>query len=156
MKYILFLFISLNLYSQDIDYLKSQDTIYIVLKGINTPVGEATIQKFKKIELNQSQNGYLNTYEFSLLDNTYKKIIINTENDKDVLRLKRKQFLKEKSAYIVNVDFIDSLGLKCFFIELLRVNRKSKVVYIIDEKSLKKRNVVMRKAFIADIGFAEM
>jgi hypothetical protein len=30
------------------------------------------------------------------------------------------------------------------------------MVYIIDEKSLKKRNVVMRKAFIADIGFAEM
>jgi hypothetical protein len=48
-------FFSLNFYGQNIDYLKSQDTVYIVLKGINTPVGEATISRFKKIELNESQ-----------------------------------------------------------------------------------------------------
>jgi len=157
MKYILFFLISLNLYSQDIDYLKSQDTVYLVLKEVTTPLGKTITTKYNHIKLDRYIDLVFYNYWFSSLDKSHQTIAITTRIKNDnLVKLKRKQFLKEKSAHIVNVDFIDSLGLKYFFIELLRVNRKSKVVYIIDEKSLKKRNVVMRKAFIVDIGFAEM
>lgn len=151
------LLVSLNLYSQDIDYLKSKDTIYLVLKEIDTPIGKTITTKFDNIKLDRYIDLAFYNYWFNSLEKYYQTIAITTRISEDnLIRLKRKKFLKEKSGSVVNVDFIDSLGLKYFFIELLRVNRKSKVVYIIDEKSLKKRKLVMRKAFIADIGFSEM
>lgn len=157
MKYLFFLFISLNLYSQDVGYLKSHDTVYIVLKEIKTPLGKATITQFKNIESNTVIDKVFNNYYFTSLDTSYQTVVIKTRIHKDNLaKLNRKKFLKEKSEALVNVNFVDSLGLKHFFIELLKVNRKSKVVYIVDQRSLIKRNLVLRKAFIVDMGFAKM
>ncbi|PZR22967.1 MAG: hypothetical protein DI539_04085 [Flavobacterium psychrophilum] len=157
MKYIFFLFLSLNLYSQNIDYLKSQDTVYLVLKEVTTPIGRTISTKYNQIKLDRYIDLAFYNYWFSSLDKSHQTIAITTRIKNDnLITLKRKKFLKEKSANIVKVDFIDSIGLKKFFIDLLQVNRKSKVVYIIDEKSFKRRNVIMRKAFIVDVGFAEM
>jgi hypothetical protein len=154
---LVFLLLSLNLYSQNIDYLKSQDTVYIVFKEIRTPLGKTTTTKFENIKLDRYIDLTFYNYWFTSLDTTYQTIAITTRIANDnIVQVGKKKFLKEKSSNIVKVNFIDTTGLKDFFIDLLKVNRKSKVVYVIDEKSLKKRKIVMRKAFIVDIGFAEM
>jgi len=157
MKLIIFLlFITFNLYSQDIDYLKSQDTIYIVLKKINTPLGITTMTKFQKFELNTFKDKAFNNYYFTSTDKQHQTIIITTDINENGLKIKRKNFLRKKIDNIVTADFIDSIGIKYFFVDLLDVRLKGKVVFIIDEKSLSKRNLILKKAFITDIGFAEM
>jgi hypothetical protein len=149
MKYILFFFISLNLYSQDIDYLKSQDTIYFLLPESETDL----VLKEKGITYRVYGNDFINSYLFNDVDK--RMIYFVTYNSDQIpgkanLKVKRKDFLKNNKNKIIDFDFIAKNGLRIPFIDILKGR---KVVYIIDSKKIKKRKIILKKTVIGDGSF---
>ena len=149
------LLVCIKLYSQDVDFLKSQDTLYIVFTTPKNLVSE----KFKGFSIKYVTSKYKNEYYIS--DSIRGQIYIQTENDYDHdrntknLLCNRRKFLKENQNKIITMDFIQQHGVAKVFIDILRGNKK-KTVYLIDKRSLKKRKIVLKKAAIAAVGYEEL
>ncbi|MFP9115796.1 hypothetical protein ACLI1A_17780 [Flavobacterium sp. RHBU_3] len=148
-----FLLFTTGLFAQDLDYLKSRDTIYL------------TVPKEDKLQFSKflyfcSGNSDQKHYEFKQPDG--KSILILTINDKETnpkkrnLTVRRKKFLTKYKKDIVDVNFLDNTSLYVFFMEVLHANGKKKIVYIIDQKERTGKELVLRRAYIAEFGFISM
>lgn len=157
-KIILLLLFSVNLFSQDLNFLKSQDTIYIILKEIR---GNST-QKFETFTLNCYGNDKMN--EYNLLNKKGWPIVIRTSNasnssTKDgnvALKVKRKEFFKKNKNRIIDLKFIEKIVPETLFIYYLDVLHFTKVFYVINENDLKKRKIVLKKALVVAVGYTQM
>lgn len=152
----LFVFIfAMNAFGQDADYIKTLDTVYIVLKE-NEPMAS---QKFSNFTLHSSGNGSINEYIFELTP--ILKVYITTQHDdkyasKYNFEAKRRKFLKANKDKMIYLPFIDKLGVSEFFINTLALNKSKKKIFIINESDLKKRKIIIKKAFVYASGFDEM
>jgi len=154
-KLLLILLLSCNLFAQDVDFLKSQDTLYIVFTTPKNLVSE----KFKGFSIKYVTSKYKN--EHYINDSLRGQIYIQTENDYNHGRktknliCNRRKFLKENQNKIITVDFIQQHGVAKVFIDILLGNKK-KIVYLIDKRSLKKRKILLKKAAFAAVGYEEL
>lgn len=148
MKYIYFLFLSLNLYSQNIDYLKSQDTLYLILDAPKSSV----ITKNNNISYSKGTNGYITIYKFQ--DKEHRSVILQTFNTDQGygrynFKVRTSKFLQKNKNSVVTTDFIDEHGLGEFFVGVIQ-HPKTKVIYIINLEDLKKRKLIIKRASIID------
>lgn len=154
-RFFLALLISFKIYSQDIDCIKSQDTIYIVL----TEHEAIATERFSGFTIISSGNGSIN--EFVIKDSLKKSIIIRTQNDNKFPNKKiniicnRRKFLKANENKIININFFEKHGVGKIFIDILRSGRK-KIVFVIDKTELRKRKITLKKAIVVQIGFEEL
>jgi hypothetical protein len=146
MKIFAFLFfISYTSFSQNIDFIKSLDTVFIYLKEKDTILLNNMTCEFSK---NNSGK------QFILTNSSKKNILIFTPNDKNtnrksnLLLVKRKKFMIENENKIINLNFIKEHGLKKVFIDVLEVNFNKKKIYIITDHDIKKRKMLIKKARI--------
>ncbi|MFP5439539.1 MAG: hypothetical protein ACLGH8_17290 [Bacteroidia bacterium] len=150
--YLILLF-STGLFAQDLEYLKSRDTLYLA-------VPKQDKHQYGKFLYFSSWNSEQKHYEFRQPDE--KHILILTIKDKETnpekrnLTVRRKKFLKKYKKDIVDVDFLNSTGLYTLFMEIVRGNGKKKIVYIIDEKECTGKEFVLKRAYIAEFGFINM
>ena len=158
---ILFILFATPVLSQDLNYLKSQDTVYIVLKDMK----EFAFKKleFKKFNFESEGNGKLNQY--NLIDSINRRISIIVPKDikepvsDRSINVKRKKILKKNNARIITLDFIKQYYPDELFFNYLGLTttKMHKVIYIIDEDSYnrKDRNLSLRKAFIEAWSYSE-
>ena len=139
-KLLLILLLSCNLFAQDVDFLKYQDTVYIVFTTPKNLVSE----KFKGFSITYITSKYKNGYYIT--DSLRGQIFVQTENDynhgrktKNII-CNRRKFLKENQNKIITMDFIQQHGVANVFNDILRGNKK-KTIYLIDKRSLKKRKI---------------
>lgn len=72
------------------------------------------------------------------------------------ITVKRKPFLKKNKKSIIDVSFLDQIGLYGFFMELVKGFETWKVVYIIDEKELSGKKMILRRGYIENSSFISM
>lgn len=149
----LILLFTTGLLAQDLEYLKSRDTLYIAIPKHNK-------HQYSKFLYFCSWNSEQKHYEFRQSDG--KNILILTIKDKEInlekrnLTVQRKKFFKKHKNDIVDVNFIDKTGLFGFFMELLYTNDKRKIVYIIDKKDCTGKELILRRAYIENSSFISM
>lgn len=154
MKTLLILLLSFDLYSQNIDYLKSQDTLYLVLSVSDNPI---TVKK-SNISYSVGGNGITNIYNFN--DSENGRISLQTFNNQQGYgvyskKVRTSKFMKENKERIIDLDFIDKHGLGKVFVDIIqRPNRK--VIYIINSKDLDRRKMIIKRTPIEDSYFSEM
>jgi nucleoid-associated protein YejK len=125
------LFFTNALFAQDLDYLKSQDTLYLM-------VPKKDSLKLSQFTFRADGNDALSSYNFKQSDGKY--IHIETMNDREVdtvkrnLTVKRKTFLKNNKKNIIDLNFL----------------------YIINEKDTSRKRIALKKAYILDVSFIEM
>lgn len=154
MKYLLIFFVTLNLYSQDIDYLKSRDTLYLLLSSSDKPIA---IKK-SNISYTVSGNGSTNIYNFA--DKERGRITLQTFNHKQgygvySLKVKTSKFMQKNKDRIIDVDFINQNGLGKVFIDIMQRPNK-KIIYIINQEDLKKRKLIIKRTPIEDSFFIQI
>jgi len=150
MKLVIFLIMicSLNLYSQDIDYLKSQDTLYLLLKESEPNL----VIKQDDISYRVYGNLYENQYHFT--DKSKKTIyFITFQNDqipgKSNLVVNRRKFFKKNKDNIIDFNFIAKHGLYISFIDILKGNM-SKTIYVINLDKIRNKKITLKKTLIAN------
>lgn len=138
----LLLLINYTVFSQDLDYLKSYDTIYISIKNIDTLA-------LKNIKYRHNTNGSITEYHFN--DTQINNVTIRTQNDDKFISKQntkiRKKALNGKG--VIDLKFIDKYGLQQIFINVLKVQDRKKVIYVIDEKENTRRKLLLKKASIS-------
>ena len=161
MKTFLFVLLSASIYAQNLEHLKSQDTLYFVLKELN---GNITVRDtFKKFKMESFGNDKITEYQ--IIDSLNRVIyisvpkdIIKPLSDKQIV-VKRKKFIRKNKEQIITLEFIKQFNPEDLFIGYLDVSvkRKGKVIYVIDEESLKKKDneIILRKAFIVPVSYAQ-
>lgn len=148
-----FLLFTTGLFAQDLEYLKSRDTVYIA-------VPKQDKHQYSKFLYFCSWSSEQKHYEFRQPDG--KHILILTIKDKETdpekrnLTVQRKKFFKKHKNDIVDVNFIDKTGLFGFFMELLYSNDKRKIVYVIDKQDCTGRELILRRAYIENSSFISM
>lgn len=160
MKKTLFLLLfSLQLFAQDLNYLKSQDTIYIILKEIE---GNTT-NKFDDFTFNCFGNDKFNEYNF--VNKKGRPIVIQTMNRpsnppinyiNNNIRVNRKRFFKQNKDRIINFEFIRKMVPETLFIYYLDVINQRKTFYLFNEDDLNKRKIYLKKASVIAVGYTEM
>ncbi|TRW26669.1 hypothetical protein FMM05_04635 [Flavobacterium zepuense] len=155
-KILLFIFIAFKSLAQDAEYIKTQDTLYLLLEE----TAQLKVQKFTKFTLQSSSSTSLNFYEFS--EAPSKQLTIWTQEDgkfpdKKLNRIvKRKDFLKTNKSKIIDADFIDTIGVTDFLFTILKLNETKRVIYVLNKRDLKKRKILLKKAKFSIVGYAEM
>ena len=161
-KTLILLLLTFNLYSQNLDYLKSQDTLFIALTKIENNNTERSA--FKKFTYESFGNEKTNEYKFT--DSIGRHIYIQTYNgnlndiNPNNKIIKRKEFLKKNKDRIITLNFIKQYYPDQLFIGYLGVTTFSlgtKVIYIIDENSLKRkdRKITLRRAYCTGVSYAQ-
>ena len=94
-RLLLILLLSCNLFAQDVDYLKSQDTLYFVLKELN---GNITVRDtFKKFKMESFGNDKITEYQ--IIDSLNRVIYISVP--KDIIKpLSDKQIVVKRKKFI--------------------------------------------------------
>lgn len=160
----LFLFtilFTLKLSAQDLEYLKSQDTIYLAFEELNN---KSIIDKnFHYFDWEAFGNEILSEYTIKEKDSS--RIIFirvpKIESEHSFITVDRKRFLKKNKNKILRLDFIKRYEPKYLFFSYLGARTyapSSKVIYFIDEKSLKNktRKIVLKKAIVLTFGYTKI
>ncbi len=150
---VIIFFLSLSSYGQDIDYINSQDTIYIMLVHIE----RGASVNFKTFTFLNSSNKYRK--ESTLTDNQFnsRSVFISesiTKYDK-VVKVKRNKFLKDNIDKIIDMNFIDKFSLFKVFVEP-DLSGKKRVFYTVSSSNKNSRKLELRKVRIGYTGFIEM
>lgn len=134
--------------AQDLDYLKSQDTIYLVLEDHNEMVTKTTRKAFK--HFNWEASSHSKRSEYILKDSLNRVIMImanknatNPDKKNMPITVNRKVFLRKNKKQILNLEFLSRYNPEELFFNYLggvRGSAAKKVFYIIDEESIKKKN----------------
>lgn len=150
-KLFLLLLISTGCYSQDVDYIKSLDTVYIYFK-------EADTAKLKNITFWKAQNQHEGNYRLAdkndsikgryMYIHTMERYVKNKEN------ISRRKFLKKNKDKIIDFDFIDRHGVARTFLHILNV--PGKPLYIIHEEEFRKKKMFLRRAFVGYSSYIQM
>lgn len=140
---IFFFLLSSVALSQDIDYLLSQDTLYIYFK-------EGSLQHKSEFDIDNDIQGKQIYYSFYLGDSckedskieflktnylSYEKAQANINAN---IKIVKKSFLRKARRRIVSHNFFNSIG-RHQFLKLFA----NKTFFIIDESEIKKRQIVM-------------
>lgn len=138
---LLLLFLTSNIYSQNISYTKSLDTIFVNFKEdkfqIKTvfPVDNAGVQKrWYTIVLGNNHDRKFIRFYFQEYKNSEKR----DNNIKSDMRIEKKSFLKKHKNQVVGIDFFKNNDV-C----VLRDIFYNKVVYVIDIEERKKEKLVL-------------
>jgi hypothetical protein len=157
--YFFFLLISFSSKAQDLEYLKAQDTIYLVLKNIESVSSGREI--YEQFSLVYGANKSLTEYQ--IIDSLNRTIFISIEkNTKAVpnknFTVKRKKFLKKNKENILTFDYIKQFNPKHLFIDVLGTFHNKKVFFVIDEESIKKKHktLTLQRTAITPISYTEM
>ncbi|WP_116788191.1 hypothetical protein [Flavobacterium psychrotrophum] len=156
------LIVSLKLSAQNLDYLKSQDTIYISLPKMFSETPSHI--KYNKFDIAIDSNGFVTQYVFTDKDSVGKLIEISIRlnpkivKDNFPIEVNRKMFLKTYKKQILNLDIIKQYRNREFFFGYLGARSyapSKKVIYVIDEESLKRKdkNIILRKAELSTFGY---
>jgi len=142
---------SLNLYSQDIDYLKSQDTLFLLLEESDADL----VLKQDSFTYRVYGNGFENEYYFTTVDR--RMIYFMTFQNDQIperfnLEVNRREFFKKNKDKIIDFKFITKYGLRIPFIDIL-IGSKRKIVYVINSKEIRKRKITLKKTIIGDGSF---
>ncbi|WP_417352636.1 hypothetical protein [Flavobacterium alkalisoli] len=152
---IFFLFSTSFLYSQDqyLNSLKSQDTIYLILKYNKKEVRK----EYKTFFYQTLYNKSLSEYKFQE-KNQPKEVTVRVEYRHEPIKIcnKKGHFLNENKGKIIDINLIETFGIDYIFNTLLKINKQEKVFYVIDERELKKRKITLRKATIVATGYIKM
>jgi hypothetical protein len=129
---ILFLF-STKMYCQDIDAVKTADTIYIYFDEK---------QSFPDLHLKKYDNGTQQTFLYTFPDAKYLKLATFAK-DKDN-RHERKCYLKRLALKMFTIDTIHKHGLG----NMMKIlNDRKKVIYLIDKDEKKRGKIYLRRAY---------
>lgn len=162
---IIALLISFSSIAQDLDYIKSEDTLYLVMPkfGKHTPSAEL----FENFNLLASSNGFQTQYYLEDRDTLSQKVVITIRENPTMpieglpVSVKRKKFLKKNKKRILSFDFIKKYKIENLFMGYLDASpsrQSRKIIYVIDEESLKRKdkNIILRKADIVTHGFSRI
>lgn len=151
-KLFLLLFVSAGCYSQDIEYIKSLDTVYIYFK-------EADTAKLKNITFWRSQNEVVGEYRLADRNDSIKGRGISVQTHERHIRnienVNRRKFLKKNKDKIIGLDFIDKHGVGNTSMTILRVWDR-RPIYVIYEEELKKKKMFLRRAFFGYASYMQM
>jgi hypothetical protein len=135
----LIIFFSLQCFSQDLENLAKQDTIYIALKDIDKNFSK----QYKDFKYRSTV--FQSFSEYRIIEPDGKQIIINTTKSYSVLNLKRKKFLKENSPNIIKLEYVEKIGVAKLFPQTLNVNSLRKIFFVFDERDLKKKYIKLKQ-----------
>lgn len=145
--------------AQDLNYLKSQDTIYLVLKNIES--GSSGREIYEKFSLVYGANKSLTEYQ--IIDSLNRTIFISVEKNTEAvpnknLTVKRKKFLKKNKENILTFDYTKQFNPKHLFIDVLDTFHNKKVFFVIDEESIKKKHktLTLQRTSITPVSYTEM
>jgi len=131
--------------AQDLDCLKSKDTLYLVIDITEDTV----VKQYKDFSIRSYGHPDFNVIDFNY--KPYKSVnFICEKNKKSRYKVKRKGFLKDHNVDIINISFIESIGLNGF--RALVDNGKRKTILIIDKDDLEKRKITIHQSIITFIG----
>lgn len=158
----LILFFSFTCTAQDLDYLKSQDTIYVVLPSLHDTVPKK--MKFRYSELYIASNKIITEYTFTDLDTFNHQVsalvrLNPAKPNSDLpVEVNKKKFFRKKKKQVVGLNFIGKYRNREFFFKYLGLKgygKGNKVIYIIEEESLKRKdkNIILRKADLVSFGY---
>jgi len=163
---IITLLISFSSIAQDLDYIKSEDTIYLIMPTFYPE--EPILLKSEKYELAISSNGTTTQYVFSdadtLTHHIFIEIMLNRNKSKSVIPsiiVNRKHFIKKNKKQILDLDLISKYRNEEFFFGYLGARAfapSSKVIYIIDEESLKRKDkkIQLMRATLTTMGYLKI
>lgn len=149
--HILFLLFANFCFAQDTISIAKQDTVYIVLPQTE----KHTTKLFKDFKFVTGGNGKINEELFFMKDNR-RIAIITDRSDKNNKLVKRKDFLKKNKERIIDMNFIETYSPKKIFVDIFRLRHLRTVVFIIDKRQLKKRKIILKKAFVYTEDYNEM
>ncbi|PHK25270.1 hypothetical protein VF12_37020 [Nostoc linckia z15] len=151
----------LKLDAQNLDFIKSQDTLFIVghcLTSVTT-----TKHTYAKLEMTRHSNGIVSVYilhdKDSVHRNIYMRVALSPKMPLEDLPItvNRKKFLRARKSEFIDFDTIGKYTIEEFFFKYLELDKyqlAKKNVYIIDEESLKRKDkkLVLRKTSIFILG----
>lgn len=156
---LLLLCLAFNGKAQDLEYLKGQDTIYLVLKNIKS--GSSGSEVYDKFSLVYGANKSL--AEYQIIDSLNRTIFITVEKSTEAipnknLIVKRKKFLKKHKENILTFDYIKQFNPKYLFIDVLGTFHNKKVFFVVDEESIKKKHktLTLQRTSITPVSYTEM
>lgn len=152
------LFASVTATAQDLDYLKAQDTIYIILKDINGNVTKR--ENFNTFRMESWGNDKVSDYK--IIDSQNRiigiEVLKNMNYPGNFIVTRRNKFFKKNKNKIITLDFIKQYEPKHLFIDVLGTFHSKKVFYVIDEESInrKDKEIILRKTSIVPVFYTEM
>lgn len=157
--YLFFLLSSFSSTAQDLDNLKSLDTIYLVLKNIKP--GSSGSEVYDRFSLVYGANKSL--AEYQIIDSLNRTIFIRVEKNTEAVpnknfTVKRKKFLEKNKENILTFDYIKQFTPKHLFIDVLGTFHNKKVFFVVDEESIKKKRktLTLQRTAITPISYTEM
>jgi hypothetical protein len=156
--YLFFLLISFSSVAQDLEYLKAQDTIYIILKDINGNVTKR--ENFNTFRMESWGNDKVSDYK--IIDSQNRiigiEVLKNMNYPGNFIVTRRKKFFKKNKNKIITLDFIKKYEPKHLFIDVLGTFHSKKIFYVIDEESInrKDKEIILRKTSIVPVFYTEM
>lgn len=156
-SFLFLLILSFKLLAQDLDYIKSQDTLYISLPQVQAL--HAKSLKYNYFDLSIDSNGLETQHVFTDKDTVGQLILIIARLDAAVLvEVSRKKFLRKHKKQVLNMDVIKQYRNREFFFKYLGARGfapSTKTIYIIDEESLKRKDkkIRLRKAVLITSGY---
>ena len=141
-------------FSQNLTILKNSDTIFILFDNskyeteTNYKTKESTKDYFKNKKIYTFSLDSDNTIDFRF--NDYKNIEDYEKGIKTDVKTVRKRFLKKNKEKILDINFFIKNG----FLETFNaIYVPHKVIYLIDSKEIKGRNVILKEVTISAPNF---
>lgn len=162
-KYIILILLAacFKLSAQNLDYLESQDTLYIAFDELDD---KSVVKKtFENFYWEAFGDKTLSEYSIREKDSS-RLIFIRVPNESlynPSITVNRKKFLKKNKDKILTLEFISRYYPKDLFFKYLGARTYApslKVIYFIDEKSLKQKNrkIVLKRANIITFGYGKI
>ncbi|TRW21041.1 hypothetical protein FMM05_20725 [Flavobacterium zepuense] len=150
MKYlpVLLLLFSLTAFSQELETLKHQDTIYLVL-----PETDGSISKeYKTFTFSGAGNKKYGAQGYTLSEPSGgRQIHLNTQNDtspyfmKNNITVESRLFFAQHKDAVITLEFINKYGVAAVFFDTLQIKNMGKYkFYVINEASLKDESIVLK------------
>ncbi|WP_159800472.1 hypothetical protein [Flavobacterium sp. MK4S-17] len=148
---LLILFITTVSFSQDLEHLAKQDTIYLALKDIHTSFSK----QYKGFEYISTVHP--NFAEYQIIEPNGKLIVIHAAKPYPLLRVKSKKFLKKNGLNIINLEYVDKIGVSKLFPETLGlINPSRKIFFIFDEEHLKKKYINLKQVDLVAVFYSKI
>lgn len=150
--YIIFLFFSISLFSQDLDRIKKNNTIFI-LYDINEEYQKKYSCESYKSAINNCSYNYIfleenrNTLNKEVITFLFKKFENFDEKDREnpvpVFHV-NKRFIKNNKDMILNINNLHKIGYR----ESLELFRNTKHIFLIDTSEMENNQVTIKEVFL--------
>jgi hypothetical protein len=148
---LLILFITTVSFSQDLEHLAKQDTVYIVLKNIDKNFSKQ-YEGFK-----YRSTVYAKFSEFQLTGENGIPIIIHAPKAYPIYSVKKKIFTHKNIFNIIDLEYIEKIGIAKLFAQTLGlINPSRRIFFVLDEEDLKKKYVRLKKVEVIGVLFSKI